>query len=1635
MKLLEKLLSVTLSVIMLIAVCQVIAVAEISETAESLTSKKMHISFDDVYSCLYDITENEYNSVFENSMLADLKKLHEDYGAVFTLNCFVKTTKQTDYNIAKLPSRYQEELASNADWLKFAFHAQDDKTRYDEDCAEKIAESYKIFTDAILNLTGTPESIDTVTRLGFFTGNSLNVDAIKNCDYGITGLLTADDERISYYFSEEINNFINSNDECYDIDKGFKLIRTQKRLEGIKDTAAELQALDEYTGNMIEVFTHESEYSKIKSRLNEYVKWAKNSGIGFGFAQDYPVGSISAKSVTQTGGYITYNLKIKAFGADAKAICAVYNNDNTLNNIQIKPMQSAIDFTVKENVGGKVKFMLWSSLKEMIPLSVPIELKTEAAPISTPQPESDVIKLNKTNYPLVAGNKSKTDFSDWETRGSSVQLSASVESDKYTASDIIWESADDSIATVSSSGKVRGRTTGFTEVYAKLPDGDRAVCKISVIDNVTRMTVQSLEFNTDELNMSVGANAELIPIINPKDVFNNGMLNSNLVWSSTNESVASVNEGKVTAKSVGTAVIKAVSEDVGRSAECVVVVSDSQKDTQISAQTDITEMKVGESLKLEAQCEGEIIWKSDNSYIADVDKNGVVTAYSNSNVPRIGTDGQTVFENGITVYDKGTVNIIATAKDGGYIKQFSISVADNEMPVQAVSINNTDINISVGNRQEITAAVLPSTMFDKQVEWSSSDEGIVTVQDKGKTEYGVCRAEVSGNKIGSAVITASCEGKSAVCTVHVNENTVNVSEINITNAKDIDIDEVYELKASVTDNADNKELVWISSDKNILTVNNEGITKGYKSGTVKVYAVAADSIKNKALLDEMLDLRTPGGDNNLTDLLSDTVYGECEITVKDSSPYLRNLHIPKEAITDNSVNLLWNRASKMDSEELQKYEIYQDGALISDVNTLGYTANNLEPETTYTFIVKAKAADGQELATEEITAATKPKSEIINVLDYGAVGNGRVTDTYAIQKAIDFCPENGTVLLPKGYVFYSGALFLKSNMTFKVDGILMGSPYGKDYPPVITRWEGWRKLNQSAEEWANTTSELPDNHHPYASLLNAGTYDEGENSHTGPYNAENIVICGNGQINANGFRLGYNEGLNQKTGNGGWPEPMTPAMDQTVRGRAITLHNAKNVYMKDVTVAYAPSWTIHPIYSRNLTFDNISVVSKGDGYTGAADDICILNGDGIDPDSSILVNIFNINFLTGDDAVAIKSGRNKEGNELDKPSAYIRVTDCVSDGSKGGFVAGSENASGLRDSLFQNLTVKNIMLSHSIWLKTYWSRGGLSENLLFRDIGSSKRIDVAANYSTSENNPADELPVYRYMTFENCNMSFVFEGLKASSTRPATYVENITLRGCQGSGSIDYGKNFEIWDSYESKWKITNSDNIVFKYSNQDESVDIKVKENAEFVKSVNLEKRTIIAATGTTEEQVLNDIEPLIPEAQLGFSLNEDKTILTVTSQNGEVTAEYTISYAKVWDFSEYVTEVKSTESGFTEDYNGLTIAIAGNGADSDHDKITTSGIYWRGGDKSGESSRYIAFTPTENGILTVTGKMKTSGGRWGISSSRDVSTLKDDGSSSTSTSQTSVSLKCTAGQTYYVINKTRAAYISTVSYAPDEM
>ena len=92
------------------------------------------------------------------------------------------------------------------------------------------------------------------------------------------------------------------------------------------------------------------------------------------------------------------------------------------------------------------------------------------------------------------------------------------------------------------------------------------------------------------------------------------------------------------------------------------------------------------------------------------------------------------------------------------------------------------------------------------------------------------------------------------------------------------------------------------------------------------------------------------------------------------------------------------------------------------------------------------------------------------------------------------------------------------------------------------------------------------------------------------------------------------------------------------------------------------------------------------------------------------------------------------------------------------------------------------------------------------------------------------------------------------------------------------------------------------------------------------------------------------------------------------------------LWDFSKYTDKITTTKTGFTEKYDGLTIAIADNGDDS----ISTGGVYWRGGTSSGESTtRYISYTPTKNGTLSATGKLNATGGRWGISTFLNVGTF----------------------------------------------
>ena len=963
-----------------------------------------------------------------------------------------------------------------------------------------------------------------------------------------------------------------------------------------------------------------------------------------------------------------------------------------------------------------------------------------------PAETDSTITLNYHTYPLVVGNSSKYTFEDWETCGSTVQLKAAVQGGRFSEQDVSWTSQAPETAEVND-GLVRARTTGFTRISATLPDGNQAVCHICVIDNITRSTVQRLELNTTYLELTPGKSARLYAFLYPEDFLGNGAMNREVIFRSDNREIVRADEkGILTAVGEGETIVTVSSADIGRTAKCHVRVTKGQKETllqEIIIPSDQEAfLSVGESLLLQtvpAIVSEEIVWKSSKSFLADVDAYGRVTAYS-----------------------AGTVCIYATSIFGGESRYITLTVSRPETRVSEIHLSRNKLSLCIGEGESIYALALPASIAGPVFQWEVIPSDILQITGKRRNVFGAEEISVKALKEGKAIIKAALDGKEGYCSVSVRTqkpgNTLYLEKVSA-----LQRDQVYQLTAVCSPEATEAELMWLSSSRECITVDQNGYIKACQPGSARIYCFMKAYLTSRQQYEiwRFSRVRCLEKDaaclEKLEELLENSIYDSINIPVsqENGEKYLRNLHIVQESITADSINLLWNRDALSGLDNFLHYRITCRGPEDITINTgkLGHTFCGLCPGTRYEFQVAAIDSKGEEIVSLGASASTKSRGPVLDVMKYpySARGNGLVIDTAALQAAIDDCPPGGTVLLPEGHIFLSGALFLKSDMIFQTDGILLGSTNPDDYPPIITRWEGWRKLEQDASGWPNSTKEHPENHMPHASLLNAGVYDEGRCSTDHPFPAENIVICGKGMVNGNGFRLAYHEGPNPYAEEGGQPVPMSPRTDPTLRGRTLLLQNARNVYVKDLILCYSPSWNVHTVYCDHITFDHLELITKGTGLTGAANHICILNGDGIDPDSSTNINIFDCRFFTGDDAVAVKSGRNREGCELNKPTAYMRVTDCSSENSKGGFCIGSEQSGGVHDILWQNLYVKNISL-FGLWIKSGASRGGLVEDIVWKDCFLTETqgcIFVEDGYRSSDTNPAMVLPEICDILFEN----------------------------------------------------------------------------------------------------------------------------------------------------------------------------------------------------------------------------------------------------------------------------------------------
>lgn len=423
----------------------------------------------------------------------------------------------------------------------------------------------------------------------------------------------------------------------------------------------------------------------------------------------------------------------------------------------------------------------------------------------------------------------------------------------------------------------------------------------------------------------------------------------------------------------------------------------------------------------------------------------------------------------------------------------------------------------------------------------------------------------------------------------------------------------------------------------------------------------------------------------------------CGMQCVAAPPVKYNLLIAPGTLSENEVVLLWDKQYSNDKGAV--YEILLNGKTVGSTGKTNFTVSQLIPATAYKAQVRIK---GSKEKAEAIKFKTAAKGKIYNILDFGAKDDTAFKNTIAIQAAINACSKGGTVYIPKG-VFVSGALYLKSDMTLFIekDAVLKGSLDTLDYLPLVkNRFEGWEMET-------------------YASLINAGTLNR-----NGSYNIKNLRITGGGTIDGGGKKL---ENI------------MKAARGIRSRGRLILLMNCQNVSVDYLTLTQPPCWTLHYIYSNKISCHDLIIKTYG-----------IHTGDGIDPDSSTDSYIFNCTFDTGDDCIAIKSGKNPEGYYVGKPASNVRITDC--DFIRGhGISIGSEMSGGVSNVLVQDC--KAGALLHGLQIKGTKDRGGYVKNVTVRDCQLLKiTIFSAVNYN-NDGEAAPVIPVFENFVFANIDLS------------------------------------------------------------------------------------------------------------------------------------------------------------------------------------------------------------------------------------------------------------------------------------------
>jgi len=367
-----------------------------------------------------------------------------------------------------------------------------------------------------------------------------------------------------------------------------------------------------------------------------------------------------------------------------------------------------------------------------------------------------------------------------------------------------------------------------------------------------------------------------------------------------------------------------------------------------------------------------------------------------------------------------------------------------------------------------------------------------------------------------------------------------------------------------------------------------------------------------------------------------------------------------------------------------------------------------------------------------IRAPVFPARDFV-ITNYGAVADGQTDCAAAIARAVNACVQvgGGRVVVPAGE-FLTGPIHLKSNVDLHLaatSSVLKFSTDPRVYmPAVCTRFEGMECWN-------------------YSPLIYA-------------YGQENIAVTGEGTLDGHADATHWwpwkgreRRGAEARPSAGARLVKMvadsTP-VDQrrfgegdNLRPSFIQFNRCRNVMVEGVHIRRSPMWEINPVLCTNVIVRGVDIVSHG------------ANNDGCDPESCRDVLIEKCLFDTGDDCIAIKSGRNDDGRRIGVPSVNLVIRDCTMRDGHGGVTIGSEISGSCSNVFVENCEMSSPHLNCALRLKSNAVRGGVLQSIFMRNVNVGEVADsvLQIDFLYEEGTNGTYKPVARNVAMENITVA------------------------------------------------------------------------------------------------------------------------------------------------------------------------------------------------------------------------------------------------------------------------------------------